>query len=67
MNFIAQSTFSMNTLAAALDTPPDLRILFISNTRGKLIDLNRLAKERGAKAIVHCGDFGFIGGLFLYI
>lgn len=34
-------------------------ILCLSNIRGRLSDINRLAAEKNVKAIIHCGDFGF--------
>ena len=37
------------------------RILCIADVRGRLSSLNDLAKEVGAKAVIHTGDFGFFG------
>ena len=37
------------------------RILCVADVRGRLSSLNDLAKEAGAKAVIHTGDFGFFG------
>jgi len=39
------------------------KILCIADVRGRLSSLNDLAKEVGAKAVIHTGDFGFFGEL----
>lgn len=33
----------------------------MADIRGRLSGLNDLAREAGAKAIIHTGDFGFFG------
>ncbi|KZO93752.1 hypothetical protein CALVIDRAFT_539661 [Calocera viscosa TUFC12733] len=35
------------------------RILCLADIRGKISAINELAKETGAKAVIHTGDFGF--------
>lgn len=37
------------------------RVLCIADIRGNLSHLNTLAAEANAKAIIHTGDFGFVG------
>lgn len=37
------------------------RILCLADVRGRLSTFNELAKEVGAVAIIHTGDFGFFG------
>lgn len=36
-----------------------MRLLLISDTHGHLDPIDRLAREAGAEAVVHAGDFGF--------
>ncbi len=36
-----------------------MRVLCISDTHGELEQINRLANETGAEAVIHAGDFGF--------
>lgn len=50
----------VNTQTITLDTAAG-RILCIADIRGRLSGLNDLAREAGAKAIIHTGDFGFFG------
>lgn len=40
---------------------PAGRILCVADIRGQHSLLNQLAKETGARAIIHTGDFGFFG------
>jgi hypothetical protein len=51
---------SVNTAVVTLD-PTHGRILCVADVRGKLSTLNDLAREHGAHAILHTGDFGFFG------
>lgn len=37
------------------------RILCVADVRGRLSHINDLARELGAKAVIHTGDFGFYG------
>lgn len=39
------------------------RILCLADVRGRLSQINELAKEHGVKAVIHSGDFGFYGAL----
>jgi len=50
----------VNSQTKVLDTVQG-RILCIADIRGNLSHLNTLAQEANAKAIIHTGDFGFIG------
>ncbi|KAG6918517.1 hypothetical protein DXG01_013879 [Tephrocybe rancida] len=49
---------TVNTQTTVLDTAHG-RILCIADIRGRLSALNDLAREAGAQAIIHTGDFGF--------
>ncbi|KZV86840.1 hypothetical protein EXIGLDRAFT_741512 [Exidia glandulosa HHB12029] len=49
---------AVNTQTVVIDNNQG-RILAIADIRGKLSQLNDLAAEAGAKAILHTGDFGF--------
>jgi hypothetical protein len=51
---------AVNTQTKVLDTVQG-RILCIADIRGNISHLNTLAQEANAKAIIHTGDFGFIG------
>jgi hypothetical protein len=51
---------AVNTQTKVLDTIQG-RILCIADIRGNISHLNTLAQEANAKAIIHTGDFGFIG------
>jgi hypothetical protein len=51
---------SVNTAVIQLDEGHG-RILCVADVRGKLSTLNDLAREHGAHAILHTGDFGFFG------
>lgn len=53
---------AVNTQTKVLDTVHG-RILCLADIRGNLSHLNTLAAEANAKAIIHTGDFGFIGTL----
>ncbi|KAG6864239.1 hypothetical protein C0991_011136, partial [Blastosporella zonata] len=48
----------VNTHTTVLDTAHG-RILCIADIRGRLSALDDLARDAGAKAIIHTGDFGF--------
>ncbi|KAH8115766.1 hypothetical protein DFH11DRAFT_1587009 [Phellopilus nigrolimitatus] len=48
----------VNTQTKVIDTVSG-RILCIADVRGRLSSLNDMAREAGAKAIIHTGDFGF--------
>ncbi|THH08027.1 hypothetical protein EW145_g2983 [Phellinidium pouzarii] len=48
----------VNTQTKVIDTIAG-RILCIADVRGRLSSLNDMAREVGAKAIIHTGDFGF--------
>jgi hypothetical protein len=37
------------------------RLLCVADIRGRVGDLNELARETKASAIIHTGDFGFFG------
>lgn len=50
----------VNTQTTVIDTVAG-RILCIADVRGKLSGFNDMAREVGAKAIIHTGDFGFFG------
>ena len=50
----------VNTQTKVLDTNAG-RILCIADIRGRISNLNDLAKEANAKAVIHTGDFGFFG------
>jgi hypothetical protein len=50
----------VNTQTKVLDTVQG-RILCVADIRGNISHLNTLAAEANAKAIIHTGDFGFIG------
>ena len=50
----------VNTQTKVIDTVAG-RILCIADVRGRLSSLNDMAREVGAKAIIHTGDFGFFG------
>jgi hypothetical protein len=52
----------VNTQTKVLDTVHG-RILCLADIRGNLSHLNTLAAEANAKAIIHTGDFGFIGNV----
>ncbi|EJD50739.1 hypothetical protein AURDEDRAFT_111933 [Auricularia subglabra TFB-10046 SS5] len=49
---------AVNTQTVVIDSNAG-RILAIADIRGKLSQLNELAQEANAKAIIHTGDFGF--------
>jgi hypothetical protein len=51
---------TVNTQTKLLDTIQG-RILCVADIRGNISHLNTLAAEANAKAIIHTGDFGFIG------
>lgn len=53
---------AVNTQTKVLDTVQG-RILCLADIRGNLSHLNTLAAEANAKAIIHTGDFGFIGNV----
>ncbi|KZT50661.1 hypothetical protein CALCODRAFT_504476 [Calocera cornea HHB12733] len=47
-----------NTQVKVIDSAAG-RILCLADIRGKISAINDLAKETGAKAVIHTGDFGF--------
>lgn len=51
---------AVNTQTKVLDLTHG-RILCIADIRGNISHLNALAAEANADAIIHTGDFGFIG------
>ena len=55
---------SLNSQTRVLDTVAG-RILCIADLRGRLSNVNDLAREANAKAVIHTGDFGFFGTFFL--
>ncbi|OLL25819.1 hypothetical protein NEOLI_000541 [Neolecta irregularis DAH-3] len=50
-----KSSFS----ADVLDLGQNARILCVADIRGNLSQINELAKEANAQAVIHTGDFGF--------
>lgn len=52
--------YQVNTQTRVFDTGHG-RLLCIADIRGRLSALNDLAREVGASAIIHTGDFGFFG------
>lgn len=54
------ATSAVNTQTKLLDTVAG-RILCVADIRGRISGLNELAREAGAKAVIHTGDFGFFG------
>lgn len=55
-----KSQSQVNTQTKVIDSVHG-RILCIADVRGRLSSLNDMAREAGAKAIIHTGDFGFFG------
>jgi hypothetical protein len=56
---------AVNTQTKVLDTTQG-RLLCIADIRGNISHLNTLAAEANAQAIIHTGDFGFIGKNVLF-
>ena len=56
----APRPYTVNTATKVLDSTHG-RILCIADIRGRLSALNDLAREAGAQAIIHTGDFGLFG------
>lgn len=50
---LSSNTSTLNTRAG--------RILCLADIRGRISNLDQLAKEANAIAIIHTGDFGFFG------
>lgn len=42
------------------------RILCIADIRGRLSNINDMVREAGAKAVIHTGDFGFLGATLTF-
>lgn len=55
-----QPTSTVNTQSIIIDHG-GARIVAVADIRGRVSQLNELAKEADAKAIIHTGDFGFFG------
>jgi hypothetical protein len=51
---------TLNSQTRVLDTVAG-RILCIADLRGRLSNVNDLAREVNAKMVIHTGDFGFFG------
>ena len=56
------SDLDLGKQAKILGTPNGGRILLLADIRGQLSAINRIAKESGADAVIHTGDFGFYTG-----
>jgi hypothetical protein len=52
----------VNTATKVLNTAHG-RIICVADIRGRISQLNDLAREANAIAVIHTGDFGFFGAL----